>query len=91
MKITKSKLKQIIQEELLGEQTGSPLQRMKDLYDEWKPSSEEGTKYKLDLGNLIADFDPQWGDDDDDDDGPTLGGTDFAALDYEGPITAPNR
>ena len=90
MKITKSKLKQIIKEELLDEQSRSPLQRMKDLYDEWKPSSEEGVRYKLDLGNLIADLDPRW-DDYDDEDESTLGGTDFAALDYEGPITAPNR
>jgi hypothetical protein len=89
MKITKSQLKKILKEEIVGEQKGSAVQRMKDLYDEWKPSSDEGQKYKLDLGNLIADLDTQWGDDDED--GPTLGGTDFAALDYEGPITAPNR
>ena len=55
MKITKSKLKQIIKEELqkvLSEESDLPGQ-VKKLYDQWKPKTSEGELYKQQLGKLL--------------------------------------
>jgi hypothetical protein len=52
MKLTKSKLQQIIKEEL-GGGLERAIREMNDLHDEWKPTSDEGRKYKSDLNNLI--------------------------------------
>ena len=70
MKITKSKLKQIIKEEL-GEAEGGAdypeiddriVQQLKDLHEAWIPETEEGQQYKAELGNLIAEIEPTWQD-----------------------------
>ena len=73
MKITQSKLKEIIRETILGEQdTGtrlSPelpaiddriLQQLKDLHEAWRPETDEGRQYKDDLGKLIGGIEPTW-------------------------------
>jgi len=70
MKITKSKLKQIIKEELSEAEGGADypeiddriVQQLKDLHEAWRPETEEGQQYKGELGNLISEIEPTWQD-----------------------------
>ena len=70
MKITKSKLKQIIKEELSEAEGGADypeiddriVQQLKDLHEAWRPETEEGQQYKAELGNLISEIEPTWQD-----------------------------
>ena len=54
MKITKSQLRQIIKEELNEVLTDIPITKVRRLYNNWQPETEEGQRYKDDLGNLIG-------------------------------------
>ncbi len=51
MKLTKSKLKQIIKEEL-GGGLERAIQEMNDLHDEWKPISDEERKTNATVTSL---------------------------------------
>jgi len=62
MKLTKSKLKQIIreayEETLTGaddmpETGGDLLEELKDLLDDWEPETDEGIRYKSDLAEVV--------------------------------------
>jgi hypothetical protein len=53
MKLTKSELKQIIEEELLKEELNPRTEGYQSLYDSWQPETDEGMKYKAELGKVI--------------------------------------
>ena len=56
MIITKSKLKQIIKEELnkvLSEGSQDLGAKVQQLYDQWQPKTPEGKLYKKQLGDLL--------------------------------------
>ena len=66
MKLTKSKLKQIIKEEIyeaerievpaespLSDEQETIVARFEDLHDDWQPMSAEGSQYMQELSDLI--------------------------------------
>jgi len=68
MKLTKSRLKQLIKEELsvirepwdepdeLPETEGDLLEELKKLLDDWRPDTDEGIQYKNDLAEVVEQY-----------------------------------